>query len=169
LKVRLGLALSPPIGTTPPTYDGPVTGGGPRDELDDLAAELDATFLGELGERLPAMNAALAALDAGTSGPNRSATLEELTRHAHSVKGGAMLVRRQEIARLAGALEARFAADEAAPTARPVSREAGEALAVIARLSTADRPVSDAPAELPGGPPTAEIDRLIAALERHAD
>jgi chemotaxis protein histidine kinase CheA len=148
----------------------PVTSGDPRDDLDDLAAELDATFLGELGERLPAMSAALAALEAGSSGLERSAALEEITRHAHSVKGGAMVVRRHEIARLAGALEARFAADEAAPRARPVPPEAGEALSAIARLSTADRPQSEASTtEMPGRPAATEIERLIATLERHAD
>jgi chemotaxis protein histidine kinase CheA len=149
-----------------------VTPGG-RDDLDDLAAELDGTFLGELGERLAAMREALAALEAGSPGLDRRATLGDLTRHAHSVKGGALLVGRHEIARLAGALELRFSTDQAVAEARPAPPEAGEALVAIERLSALDRPGLGAPGrESPGAPPAAgpeQIEHLVARLERQTD
>jgi HPt (histidine-containing phosphotransfer) domain-containing protein len=109
---------------------------------------------------------ALRSLATGTPGLDRGALLDELTRHAHSVKGGALLVRRQEIAELAGALEARFARDQTSATDRPLPPEAGEALAAIERLAAAHR-LGDAPAVSSGGLHS-EIEPLVAGLEGEA-
>jgi chemotaxis protein histidine kinase CheA len=137
-----------------------VTGGTPFDGLDDLAAELDPTFLAELGERLPRMEVALADLDSAMAESERGSTLEELTRHAHSIKGGAMLVGRDEIASLAAALEAYFPGQAAANPADWRAEDVRAALELMGRLGTTDKgsPQGERPQA------AAEVERLVSAL-----
>jgi HPt (histidine-containing phosphotransfer) domain-containing protein len=156
LKVPSRLALSPPIRTVqPPAHTIEVVTDSTPPSLDDLRAELDETFRDELHERLARMTHALAQLDRAADPDARAATLDQLARDAHSVKGGAMLVGRQHIARLAAALEARFDAGEKAGQVGP-PREIEAALEAMRRLA----------GETP--PDDAEIDELAARLEVRA-
>lgn len=136
-----------------------MTGGSSFGELDDLTAELDQTFLAELGERLPRMEAALADLRSAKAESERSSTLEELTRHAHSLKGGALLVGRVEIARLAAALESYFPVQAAATPADWRAEDVQGAMELMARLGAGDE------GRRLGDPQTAtEVERLVSAL-----
>jgi chemotaxis protein histidine kinase CheA len=142
-----------------------VTDPTASDGLDDLAAELDQTFRRELAQRLAQMREVLSRLEAGRAGPSGSDggdadALTELTRHAHSIKGGAMLVGRHEIARLAGALEAYFPHQAAANAASWRPTDVRAAIELMARLGATERagPGSGDPSIGP------EVQRLVNAL-----
>jgi chemotaxis protein histidine kinase CheA len=143
----------------------PVTDPTASDGLDDLAAELDETFRGELAQRLAQMREALSGIeidrDRGRGAEGAVAdTLDELTRHAHSIKGGAMLVGRREIAQLAGALEAYFPAHAAANAPGWRTTEVRAATELMARLGATERAGAT-----PGDPSiAAEVQRLVNAL-----
>jgi chemotaxis protein histidine kinase CheA len=130
----------PPMGANLPEGDG----------LDELRAELDATFLEELAERLPQMDAAATRLE-GTDGADRQGALQQLARQAHSLKGGAQIVGRTEIARLAEALENCLDAGHTRAGNVPAP-EVDAAIAAIAGLAMNE------------GPSAAEVERLVAAL-----
>ncbi|MDO8485722.1 MAG: response regulator [Candidatus Limnocylindrales bacterium] len=70
-----------------------------------FAAELEATFLEELDERLRSMEAALVEIERPTDRAALRAALEAFGRDAHSLKGGAQLVGRDALAQIAHALE----------------------------------------------------------------
>jgi two-component system chemotaxis sensor kinase CheA len=70
-----------------------------------FAEELEATFLEELDERLRSMEAALVRIERPTDPKAMAAALESFGRDAHSLKGGAQLVGRSGLARIAHALE----------------------------------------------------------------
>lgn len=119
-----------------------------------LIGELEETFRAELEERLETMNGALLELEQGVSAPRRSELLQSLFRDAHSLKGGAQLIGRTEVAAVAHAAEARLAAlrtagDVSAAELAPLFAAAG----TIARLA-ARSPVSPS-----------EVDRVVASLE----
>ena len=135
-------------------------GGRPlsADELEGLRAELDATFQEELDDRLPAMANAVETISRTSGSADRGALLEGLARHAHSVKGGAQLVGRTEIARLADALERRIDAAREGRRDLPPIETLRNSLEAVDRLRTADRlDVAQVP--------SAEVDRLVESLE----
>ena len=68
-------------------------------------AELEATFLEELDERLRSMEVALVEIERPTDPAALRAALEAFGRDAHSLKGGAQLVGREALAQIAHALE----------------------------------------------------------------
>ena len=70
-----------------------MTGGGP---------DLDQVFRDEATERLDEMDAALVAVEAGQAGAE---TVDGLFRHAHTLKGTAGFVGREDVAMLAHAIE----------------------------------------------------------------
>lgn len=77
-----------------------------RGRLDEFAAELEATFTEELRDRLRSMEASLVLVERPPDGESRREAIAALGRDAHSLKGGAQLVGRDAIARIAHALEA---------------------------------------------------------------
>lgn len=119
--------------------------------LDDLRGELDETFREELDKRLTRMADALAELDRAPDPEARGGIVGQLARDAHSVKGGAMLVGRRQIGRVAGALEARFDAAQSSGVLGP-RHDIEAALESIRRLSGATPPDD------------AEINRVLARL-----
>lgn len=92
-----------------------------------LVDELAETFNAELEERLESMNSALLDLERGASGSGEGGLVEALFRDAHSLKGGAQLLGRDELAEIAHAMEAHL--DEV--------RSAGSRPAALAQLFAA--------------------------------
>jgi chemotaxis protein histidine kinase CheA len=135
------------------------------DGLEDLAAELDQTFRTELAQRVAQMRDALSRLEIDRTpvgGPQEADpdVLDELTRHAHSIKGGAMLVGRNDIARLAGALEAYFPGWAVANPAPWRPAEVRAATDLMSRLGAAES--NSSTARDPSA--AAELERLVSAL-----
>ena len=87
---------------------------------DSFVAELEATFLEELDERLRSMEGALIEIERPTDQETLRATLELFGRDAHSLKGGAQLVGRDALAQVAHALESHLERIRAAPPDQPV-------------------------------------------------
>lgn len=87
-----------------------MTDGEEAPELGELRAELARRFGEELDERIPRMERSLERLLAPDGDDPRSTreTLAALGLDAHSIKGGAQLVGRPEVGRLAEALEGHF-------------------------------------------------------------
>jgi chemotaxis protein histidine kinase CheA len=78
-----------------------------RPDLDAIRSELEAAFERELDWRVPALAAAVAELHAPADLAGAKTSLGALATHAHSIKGGAMLVGRLGLASLAEAIESR--------------------------------------------------------------
>src|SRR5262245_16151085 len=66
--------------------------GGPRMDKQELAQLLMATFVGELDERVQALNRDLLALEGRPAANERADLLKALFRSAHSLKGAARAV-----------------------------------------------------------------------------
>lgn len=95
--------------------------GKPTSRAPAFAAELEATFLEELGERLRSMEAALIEIERPADHSTLRVALEDFSRDAHSLKGGAQLVGRDGLARIAHALESHLERIRLAPTDAPVA------------------------------------------------
>lgn len=85
-----------------------MTISGAPPERSSFLEELEATFLEELDERLRSMEAALVGIERPPDPASLRSALEAFGRDAHSLKGGAQLVGREGLARIAHALETRL-------------------------------------------------------------
>ncbi|MGI8703898.1 MAG: Hpt domain-containing protein, partial [Candidatus Limnocylindrales bacterium] len=106
---------------------------------DAFAADLEATFEAEVEERLPAMVSAARKLERPEGAEGRSAALESLFRHAHSLKSGAQLVGWVPMAKLAHALESRLARVRSAPAGAVDVEPILSAIRTLGRLRGPDQ------------------------------
>ncbi|MBA3779024.1 MAG: Hpt domain-containing protein [Chloroflexi bacterium] len=106
---------------------------------DAFAADLEATFEAEVEERLPAMVSAARKLERPEGAEGRSAALESLFRHAHSLKSGAQLVGWVPMAKLAHALESRLARVRSAPAGALDVEPILNAIKTLGRLRGPDK------------------------------
>lgn len=143
---------------------------GPDQRLLD---ELSATFDAELQERLESMNNALVELERGAAGAARRELVELLFRDAHSLKGGAQLLGRGDLATIAHAAETHLDGVRAAGNDTRLELAAlFAAVDLMGRLCTG---ASGAPGELDPvvavlqGDPGRPVDRPDSALPRAAE
>jgi two-component system chemotaxis sensor kinase CheA len=137
---------------------------GVPDEMLSFAAELEATFLAELDERLRSMEAALVEIERPTNDSALRAALEAFARDAHSLKGGAQLVGRERLAQIAHALESHLERVRSAPAGEPLLADtlfaAVDALDLLRRSGeSADVDVAGLVSRLSDGEPRRQPDR----------
>ena len=161
-------------------------------DLDDLQAQLMATFSVEAQERLQAMNRQLLALEAGSAREVRERLIADIFREVHSLKGAARAVGLIEVEALAHGLEDLFApikeggaepAPEALERAYAMLDSIGLALRAGASRDTApakanealpvhdeQQPASEPPVSIRRGPEetvriaTDKLDALVAGV-----
>jgi CheY-like chemotaxis protein/HPt (histidine-containing phosphotransfer) domain-containing protein len=100
----------------------------PSQPKNQVSAELEEVFRMELRDRLGAMKAAVGAIARGVDAGERRQLIDALIRHAHSLRGGALIVGLARLAAVAGALEKRL---DVAPHDDDAARRAVEAIARI--------------------------------------
>lgn len=127
--------------------------GKPTSRMTAFAAELEETFLEELEERLWSMETALVEIERPTDRTTLRVALDNFSRDAHSLKGGAQLVGRDALAQIAHALESHLEGIRAASPDAPLVAEP-----LFAAVDALDR------LRRPGGAVGIDVAGLVARL-----